>query len=209
MSAEVWILKKKSNQSIFKILYKGSTCTYFKESNIPQLPEIYKLKLCSMFGKYIKDGMSNNDYISNYLQLNSDIHIYNARIRKNFSVPYFLISASKSCFIYQSINILNSSWENWSRRIIKPISRKFEIIPCFPITNIWKHVLVIQYLFNLTVLVYWLRYWFLSMKYQKMSFTGTIFISFYDAGLMVGILVIVTTKSTKIYTKWVTLRFLI
>ena len=36
--------------------------------NILQLPEINKFKLCSMLVKYIKDGASSNDYISNYMQ---------------------------------------------------------------------------------------------------------------------------------------------
>ena len=42
----------------------------------------------------MKDDASSNDCISNYLQLNSDIHSYNTRIRDNFSVPYFRRSAS-------------------------------------------------------------------------------------------------------------------
>ena len=108
MSEKVRILQKKSIRSIFKIPYNGSTRTYFKEFNILQLPEVYKFKICSMFAKYIKDDASSNDYISNYLQLNSDIHRYNTRIRDNFSVPYFRRSASQSCFIYQSINNWNS-----------------------------------------------------------------------------------------------------
>ena len=104
MSEKVRILQKKSIRSIFKIPYNGSTRTYFKEFINLQLPEVCKFKICSMFVKYIKDDASSNDYISNYLQFNSDIHRYNTRIRDYFSVPYFRKSASKSCFIYQSIN---------------------------------------------------------------------------------------------------------
>ena len=116
MSEKVRILQKKSIRSIFKIPYNGSTRTYFKEFNILQLPEVYKFKICSMFAKYIKDDASSNDYISNYLQLNSDIHSYNTRIRDNFSVPYFRRSASKSCFIYQSINNWNSLPEDLKQK---------------------------------------------------------------------------------------------
>ena len=97
-----------SIRSIFKIQNNGSTRTYFKGFNILQLPEIYNFKLSSMFAKYIKDGLTSNDYVSNYLQLNSDFHSYNTRIRDSFSVPYFRRSASKSYFIYKSTNKWNS-----------------------------------------------------------------------------------------------------
>ena len=39
-----------------------------------KVPEIYKFKLCSMYAKYIEDGVTNNDYISTNLQLKSGIY---------------------------------------------------------------------------------------------------------------------------------------
>ena len=108
MSEKVLILQKRAIRSVYKIPYNGSTKTYFKQHNILRLPEIFSFKIGSMFVKYVNDESIKNDYISSLLQLNSDIHSHNTRIRNNFSVPFFKRSASKSCFIYQSLTYWNS-----------------------------------------------------------------------------------------------------
>ena len=108
MSEKVLILQKRAIRSVYKIPYNGSTKTYFKQHNILRLPEIFSFKISSMFVKYVNDESIKNDYISSLLQLNSDIHSHNTRNRNNFSVPFFRRSASKSCFIYQSLTYWNS-----------------------------------------------------------------------------------------------------
>ena len=115
--------------------------------------------------------------------MNSDIHSYNTRIRDNFSVPYFRRSASKSCFIYQSINNWNSLPEDLKQ---KKNQANFN--------RILRKYLVSQYWIT-DITFYWcktylnLQYWpagygtgFLSPEYLTMRFTGTILISFYYAG---------------------------
>ena len=46
-----------------------STCTYFKGLSILQLRDIHKFKLSSKFAKDMKDGVKNNDYISDYVKI--------------------------------------------------------------------------------------------------------------------------------------------
>ena len=194
MSEKVRNLQKKWTRSIFKISNYGSTGTYFKRFNILQLPEIYRFQLCSSFEKYTKVGVTNNDYISNYLQLNSDIYTYITRIRDNFSEdqPLNLVSLA------WALPFGNLSWIFEAKKEWSNFQSCFEEIPFF--LNIWKIILLIQYLFNFTKLVYWLPYLFPSTKFLKIRFSNTI---------QIAILVLITTKLTKTITKCITLHFLI
>ena len=60
----------------------------------------------------------------------------------------------------------------WSKKESSQFQSYFEEIPCSTILNIWKHVLLVQYLPKFTILAYWLRCWFLSPEYLTMRFTG-------------------------------------
>ena len=95
-------------KGLFDLFSKSLTMGQLIPISNSKLPEISTIKNFSMFVKYVNKDSIKNDYISKFMQLNSDILSHNTRIRNNFSVPYFSLSASKSCFIYQRIICLKS-----------------------------------------------------------------------------------------------------
>ena len=108
LSHRVHVLQKKSIRAIYDLNYNDHTNDYFKCNSILKLKDLYNVRACSLVFKYIRLN-ENNDL---NLTCHSDVHRYNTRNANKLVAPRYNRTATKSTYMYRSVNEWNTLPEN-------------------------------------------------------------------------------------------------